>query len=74
MKHGQCARCVELARERDALRDAAEPFIRAAYIIAKRPQDYQNRIVMIGGLEDAHDLTKKHFSDLLASLGAKPCA
>lgn len=53
---------------------ALEPFIRAAKVIAKRPQDYESRIAMIGGLVDACDLRKQHFANLLAAHRATPPA
>lgn len=65
---------VELAitlTERDAqiekLKLALEPFAKAAEIIAKRPQDYGQRIVAIGGLADARDLTKQDFARALTA-------
>ncbi len=47
------------------LREAVAPFLLAADVIEKRPQDYGNRIVAIGGLGTACDLTKGHFARLL---------
>jgi hypothetical protein len=47
------------------LRDAIAPFVLAADVIEKRPQDYGNRIVAVGGLGNAYDLTKEHFARLL---------
>lgn len=56
-----------LSREA-ALVEALEPFIRAAQIIEKRPNDYKDRIAMVGGLGEPADLHKRHFSALLAAL------
>lgn len=50
------------------LEGALEPFVKAAKVIEARPQDYENRVAMIGGLVDACDLTKRHFADLLSAL------
>ncbi|MBO4228036.1 hypothetical protein [Bradyrhizobium neotropicale] len=49
-----------------ALREALEPFVKAARIIQNRPQDYgSKRVAAFGGLEDAHDLYPRHFLKLL---------
>lgn len=56
------------------VREALEPFIKAAKVIAARPQDYENRIAMVGGLTDACDLTKDHFAKLLAALTSDSAA
>lgn len=50
-----------IEEENQRLRMALEPFVRAAEIIVKRPQDYQNRIVAIGGLSEPRDLMKIDF-------------
>lgn len=43
------------------LRAALEPFAKVAGIIARRPGDYGNKIVTVGGLADAFALTKTDF-------------
>lgn len=56
-----------------AARRALEPFIRAARLIEKRPQDYgDKRIAAFGSLADAHDLYPKHFLALLPTLAQEP--
>ena len=48
------------------VREALEPFMRAARIIQKRPQDYgDKRIASFGGLLDAHDIFPADFLRLL---------
>ena len=57
----------DAGQEIELLREAIEPFVKAAAIIDRRPQDYSDRVVMIGGLEDASDIRKFHFTRLLAA-------
>ncbi len=70
-------RCSDLASEDKAmlhraadLFEALEPFVKAARLIEGRPNNYANRIAMIGGLENAADLMKEHFADLLSAYQA----
>lgn len=53
----------------DGAREALEPFLKAARIIEKRPQDYgEKRIAAFGGLADAHDIYPRHFMRLLSAV------
>lgn len=64
--HGECRHEIERLRKAlERYQDAAIPFLIAAKVIFERPEDYGNRIVMIGGLANACDLTKDHFRRLL---------
>jgi hypothetical protein len=53
----------------EGVREALEPFLKAARIIENRPQDYgDKRIAAFGGLADAHDLYPRHFMKLLRAI------
>lgn len=47
---------------------ACEPFIRAAEVIAKKPDHYHPRVAAVGGFSDACDLTVTHFARLLEAV------
>ena len=53
------------------LEEAAWPFLRAAELIEKRPQDYgPQRIASFGGLDAAHDIYPEDFLRLRATLAS----
>lgn len=65
----QLAEQFSIENSREYLK-ALEPFAKAARVIIQRPQEYEDRIVMVGGLSDAADLYKRHFFALLVALQA----
>lgn len=68
-QHGECAHEIHrLKSELERLQDATAPFLTAAKVIAAHDSSYAPRIVMIGGLSDACDLTKTHFARLLQAV------
>lgn len=72
--HGECAREIDrLKITVEQLEYAIGPFLRAAKVIADRPDDYGDRIVAIGGLATAADIMKRDFLTLLAVIQCPTC-
>lgn len=73
-QNGECAHEIDRLKITVwQLEYAIGPFLRAAKVIADRPDDYMDRVAAIGGLGTAADLMKRDFFTLLAVIQCPTC-